>query len=245
MLIIRKIFDYIIDFFFPNICAACNKKLNPSNKLRMCKDCFHSLPRIEGLICRVCGDWLPSGGAHCWRCKKITERKKLKFRLLRSACFYKEPLSSVIQKFKYHNRKDLVEVLGRLLIECINKYPYLKQVDTIIPVPLYWLKKLQRGYNQTELVTKYLSKYLNIPVYGDILVRKRWTKSQTKLNKEQRLKNVEDAFYVKNKQLINQKRILLVDDVSTSFATINECAKVLKKFAACEVYGLTIARDVK
>ena len=110
-------------------------------------------------------------------------------------------------------------------------------IDLIVPVPLHHLKKAERGYNQSYYIARGISKSTNIKIEENILKRIRFTQSQTKMNLEERRLNIENAFKVR-KILRN---ILIVDDVITTGATVNECGKVLKKAGANEVYAASVA----
>ena len=115
----------------------------------------------------------------------------------------------------------------------------LKEADIIIPVPLFWWKRMQRTYNQAVLLSRAISDECGIPQV-EILQRIRYTRTQTRLDDAARRKNVAGAFSVK-KGAIQDKRILLIDDVMTTGATMNECARVLKAAGAREVYSCVAA----
>ena len=115
--------------------------------------------------------------------------------------------------------------------------------SVFIPIPLHKTKKRKRGFNQSELIAKELSKSLNIPLKTDILVKTKKTQTQTNLTKEQRAENVKNAFIIKNPQSIEGKTVFLVDDVFTTGSTMKECAKTLKKAGATYVWGIAVARE--
>lgn len=116
---------------------------------------------------------------------------------------------------------------------------FLKKSDVIIPVPLFWWKQLWRGYNQALLLAHEISEVCHIDI-TDIMLRRKHTKTQTRLDEDERRKNVHNAFTVKDNQ-IQHKKVLLIDDVLTTGATINECARVLKEAGAEKVYSLVAA----
>ncbi len=115
----------------------------------------------------------------------------------------------------------------------------LKDADTIVPIPLFWWKNLRRGYNQAALLSQIVSEECGIKI-ADTLRRIKHTKTQTRLDEEQRRRNVRNAFVVKNGE-IEDKIVLLIDDVLTTGATMNECARVLKEAGAEEVYSCVAA----
>lgn len=156
---------------------------------------------------------------------------------------YDGVLRDLIHKFKYKNRDYLSRFLGKLLKDTIQKHKELIDVDYIIPVPMHWFKKLLRGYNQTELLALNISKYYGKAVLNNSLIRTKYTNSQIKLKKEERMGNIKGCFSVKYRETLKNKRVLLVDDVCTTGATINECSKALKKAGASKIYAVAVARD--
>jgi len=130
-------------------------------------------------------------------------------------------------------------MLGRGMANIILADHQLKKAEKIIPVPLFWTKFLKRGYNQAALLAKTISRECNME-YADILKRIKDTKTQTRLSTEARRKNVYGAFMLKSGE-VEGKNVLLIDDVMTTGATINECARVLKQAGAKEVYSCVAA----
>ncbi len=149
------------------------------------------------------------------------------------------PYDKIIHHFKYRKKTNLAILLGRAMASIIKSDHYLKDVDIIVPVPLFWWKNLRRGYNQAALLSEIISQECSIKM-NNILKRIKNTKSQTKLKEEKRRKNVLNAFVLQNNG-IKDKIVLLVDDVMTTGATINECARVLKNAGAEKVYSCVAA----
>ncbi len=151
----------------------------------------------------------------------------------------------MIHSFKYKPFiKDLAEPLAFLIIthfHLLNK-TFAHKEFILVPIPLYKSKMKQRGFNQAEEIGKILSRSLKIPLITDALIKTRQSSTQANLSKEQREENVKGVFLVKNKQKIKDKKVLLVDDIYTTGATMEEAAKVLKKAKAKEVLGVVIAR---
>jgi len=112
----------------------------------------------------------------------------------------------------------------------------------VIPVPIFIKKKKVRGYNQAEEIAKQFAKYLKLQLLPDILIKTKNTISQTELTKEERKENIKNAFLVKDRELIENKSILLIDDVFTSGSTMDECSRILKENGAKEVFGMAVAR---
>ena len=155
---------------------------------------------------------------------------------MRSAWFYNDILHNLIHSLKYHDRANFGFDLGVLLGEEILE-DEIGDIDMIIPVPLHWLKKRERGYNQAFWLAKGLASIYAVPVDTSIIKRTRYTVSQTMLGSTERMVNLDGAFAI-NKSLDNQ-HILLVDDVLTTGSTISNCAKVLRENGAARVSGIT------
>lgn len=149
------------------------------------------------------------------------------------------PVDKIIHHFKYRKKTKLAILLGRAMASIIKSDYFLKDVDIIVPVPLFWWKNLRRGYNQAALLSEIISQECDIKI-NDIMRRIKNTKSQTKLDEQARRKNVLNAFALKSNTIEN-KKIILIDDVMTTGATINECARVLKNAGAKEVYSCVAA----
>jgi ComF family protein len=231
--------EHLLHFVFPITCSVCGRDLPADDYYRICMECMAGIKLINGTRCRTCGVPLPDGGAHCYDCRV---RKKRMFALIRSAGVYEGPLRKVIHKFKYTDRDYLKRFLGALLVDAIRVNPELAAVDVVVPVPLHWTKRLRRGYNQAELLAKQVCEYLQKPL-GNVLVRSRSTRSQFLLGREDRARNIAGSFRCRDAGAVRRKTVLLVDDVCTTCATIDACARVLRDSGAKKVYGLTVARD--
>jgi ComF family protein len=170
--------------------------------------------------------------------------------MARSAGVYDNVLMAAIHCLKYKEKIQLARPLGVLLFMAFCRYWNMANLNLIVPVPLHKRKLSSRGFNPSfflvkewALIVKSLNRALPaIPVAVDILVRKRWTESQTGLGRKDRLQNIKNAFDVSDSSKVKRKNILLVDDVYTTGATANECAKVLIRAGAAHVDVLTLAR---
>ena len=221
----KNILTPLFDFFLPRICPGCNKKLSNDTK-PVCDDCLSSI--------------------------LIADEEKLEHEFEKNfkssniisdyyALYIFQPdqaLQHIIHALKYKRQFKLGVFLGEIVSEGIKSRSW--QVDVIIPIPIHHLKKVERGYNQSDYIAKGLSRKLNIPWSGKIVKRLRHTESQTKLNMKQRALNIADAFKVKRSEEIQNKNILVVDDVSTTGATILECAKMIKAAGAKTIYACTV-----
>jgi ComF family protein len=149
------------------------------------------------------------------------------------------PADKLIHHFKYRKKTKLAQLLGRAMAALIRADHILKSADMVVPVPLFWWKQLRRGYNQAQLLAEIIGPETNLEVQ-DIVRRVKHTRTQTRLQESKRRKNVRNAFIVDADDVAN-KNILLIDDVLTTGATMNECARVLKQAGAREVYSCVAA----
>jgi ComF family protein len=148
---------------------------------------------------------------------------------------YEGSLRSILQAFKYDGRRSLAAPLGRLMQ--LRGADVLADADCVVPVPLHWRRRWRRGFNQALDLARHLDAPIQYP-----LVRRRDTRTQTDLPAAERLRNVRDAFVVSRRATISGLRVVLVDDVSTTGATLEACARVLVAAGAAEVRTLTAAR---
>lgn len=190
-------------------------------------------------VCPECGKITQS----CQYCPSCKSKLKTPLSGIFIASRYDAgPTKEIIHHLKYSGFTELAELLGEILCEKLvnNSIP---RNCVVVPVPLHQKKEFERGFNQAELMARYVSKKLDIPG-GIALMRLRNTRTQVGLNREERIKNCAEAFSCVDPELILGKNILLVDDVTTTGTTLSECAKVLRNAGAKRVYGLVVARRV-
>ena len=235
----------IINFILPPRCYFCGKVLHEDKCL--CDECISKIEFLNKAICYKCGDPLfADDGADakkllCGSCLK--SKNKMIFRMMRSAYLYDDFSKKLILDFKFNDKTDLASFLAKMLYVA-GKDIFAEGVDLIVPVPLHYTRLIRRRYNQSALLAKELGKLTGIEVNYKSLIKRRITKPQTECDGNERLKNVKDAFYIKNVEKIKSKRILLVDDVLTTGSTLNECGKALKKAKPKSIDALTVARSV-
>jgi ComF family protein len=159
----------------------------------------------------------------------------------RSATHHAGVVRRRIHQLKFGRQLHWAPPLADLLVKlCLREA--MPIADVIFPVPLHVRRLRQRGFNQAGLLAKALGRQVGWPVHFNILVRRRWTEPQTRLNREQRLQNVKDAFNVQDAGVVKGRRVFIIDDVYTTGTTLNECAKALKIAGASEVHALTVCR---
>jgi len=217
--------NHIFDFFLPRICPGCNKKLSVEEE-PVCVECLSSILIADEE--RINSEYKKNFGVD----KVITNfHSKYVFETDKS-------LQHIIHSLKYQKQFKLGVFLGKLLAEGLKLKDW--PIDLIVPVPIHHLKKAERGYNQSDYIVKGLSKGLNIPYSTKSLKRTKYTESQTGLHINERAKNVVNAFKVWKPKKIVDKNILLVDDIITTGATTQECARALVNGGAKIVYACSV-----
>jgi len=223
------------DFLFPKYCLGCGQ-----NGQYFCPSCSVNL-RPTTQICPVCEQLSTYGLTHP-SCRSQYQPDGL------SSLFAFEGITrKAIHQLKYRLLTDLVPEFVSLIFQEIEKQAYLKKFikkyhPLVIPIPLYWYKENQRGFNQSALFGQAIARQFNLPFSEKILKRKRATPSQTTLSLKQRKENVKNVFSVSLKKENIEPNILLVDDVWTTGATLKTAAKLLKQKGVKKLWGLTIAR---
>jgi ComF family protein len=221
-----------LELFFPQKCIGCGKEGDI-----LCYGCKKSLVRIVPPICPKCGKPQPDG-IICPKCVNWQNN----INGIRSPFKYDGSVREAILQFKYKHLTCLAKPLAILLNEYLKYNPLSVQV--IIPVPLYSKRLRERGYNQSDLLAKELSKLTKLPEDRSCLKRVKYILPQAITKSlDERLNNVYQAFSCINSR-IQYTNILLLDDVSTSGATLDACAKALKDAGALSVWGLVLAREL-
>jgi competence protein ComFC len=221
-----------LDLFFPLKCVGCGKEGEA-----LCLGCTKALTKIVPPICPKCGKPQASG-IICPNCTNWGNYLDG----IRSPYKFEGTLREAIHQLKYKNFRCLGEPLAVLLNNYLNTYPLSVQV--IIPVPLHSKRLRERGYNQSGILTRELSKLTSLPEDTNCLIRNKYVLPQARTKSvAERHSNVDQAFTCIN-PIIPKTNVLLVDDVSTSGATLESCAKALKSAGASSVWGLVLAREL-
>jgi ComF family protein len=237
-----------LDWLYPPRCRFC-REATPRAEDCFCSACLAEIRVIDCPVCTVCGRPFldTSGDDHlCGGCIAGPPH----FVRARSwACYSTDdgdehPLRSVLQRYKYGRKVSLGKPLGRLMAEnCRGMFP-AGSFDTIVPVPLHRKRLRWRGFNQSVVLAHEIGGEWGIPVDAFALARSRETPPQTQLHEDERRKNMRRAFAVNPRRSVEDKSILLIDDVYTSGATVDECSRALLRGGAREVSVLTLARTV-
>ena len=217
---------------------AINNLLFPTRNL--CYLCMETKTKdsLNNFICKGCYDFL-----------EIVHRKAdLDLPSIGEAYYtliYNRYMRDIVADYKFNGKSYLYKPLAQLMLGTIKKRDLQKDIDIIMYMPSHRRKEAKRGYNQAHLLATYIGKDLDIKVSHNNLIKVRHTKDQNKLNRSERLTNLNNSFRVKDKEEIRDKRILLIDDIITTGATMEESSKELIKNEAKEVLGLALTSSRK
>lgn len=229
----------VLNFFFPPQCLKC---FDPVEfPFSLCARCWHKIDFISAPLCQCCGrpfDFEKSGGMLCAQCFQSSPV----FTTARSVFIYNDESKDLILRFKHGDALNFARFFSPLMAATAKNRGSL--YDSVLAVPLHWRRLLTRQYNQAAVLARGVAQELNLPFYSNVLLRHRYTPFQGYKSRQDRKKNVRRAFCINPKlqNKIRGQRVLLIDDVLTSGATVSECALVLRKAGVQEVHVLTLAR---
>jgi ComF family protein len=228
----------ILNLLYPLCCASCGRALDVGAGAEVCSHCLKSIRPNPKPYCIRCGRPVQRAGETCTDCRRALPR----FARAYSACLYEGTIRELVHSFKYKNRPSLGGVLSDLMWGFIeDNKDILYGVDALTSVPLAAGRRRSRGFNQASLLAEKISARAAIP-FGEMLLKIRRTSHQNELPRERRLTNLTGAFRVRPGVRLAGLRILLVDDVMTTGATLDECAAVLMASGTKDVVCLTLAR---
>lgn len=217
------------DLFAPNRCLHC-KAIIPQNISFLCIDCHHQL-EFTGFI----------GYAN----NPLEKLFLGKTEVIEAGSLYfyqkNSPIQTLLKALKYQGLETFGAYAAKAICNELKTTTRFKNIDIVIPIPLHPKKEKSRGYNQVDEFAKIIAKNLHADYIKDGLIKTENNKSQTKQNKEERHKSVQNSFKVNTNYLFNQKNILLIDDVLTTGATLISCTKALKKLNNVNISIITIA----
>ena len=230
---LRFLFRALADFVFPPVCIGCDREVDRG---LLCTDC-HTRLRTEQLgLCPACGRPLRRGSDKCGRCSE-----PLSLVRVRALGVYAPPHNLLIHALKYDHKTVFVPILAGALTGLVESDPELSGADAVCPVPLHRSRLRERGYNQAELLAREVGAGTGV-AFRDLLVRVRNTASQTGLDDDEaRRRNVRGAFSVQSGVRLDGERIILLDDVFTSGATLDAAGRQLLAAGAGSVVGVVIA----
>jgi ComF family protein len=239
--------DAIVSVFFPAGCRICERLLTSASRVPVCGECLASFELLPKLICEICG--LPLAFArpddeHPLLCRACHD-KTYAFDRARSYAVYEGAVVRAILMLKFEQIEPLGEWFAERLAGLIRANGEKMAADVVVPVPLHRQRERERGYNQAALISKPLAKKLQLPHKAVLLMRTRARPDKQVLSLEERWESVRGAFATRPGSQVDNQRVLLVDDVLTTGATLDACTRALRDAGAKSVIGLTVARAVR
>ena len=232
----------LFQFFLPPQCPCCEKFLEEGQQ-GFCLNCLSEIHWIEPPFCSICGIPFISKEVESHPCGACVTHRKY-FTMARSLGTYEGSLQEAIHHWKYEGKTNLTPFFSEWMAEGLKRYWKPDSFDFLIPVPLHTQRLRGRGFNQALLLVKELSRRSGIPYRKTILQKKKPTVPQVNLSGAEREKGLRGAFHVVGMEELEGKWVLLVDDVYTTGATVNECSKVLLRGGAKRVDVLTLVHTV-
>jgi ComF family protein len=241
---VPDLLDTILYLVFPVDCAACGRPAAERRLPFFCRSCWDSIRPLEGPLCPRCGRPFDSPLALAFSpghlCRPCRDKPPRYDRAL-APYRYEGVLEQAIRLFKYRRRDALAIPLADLMLVWADRLP---PADLVMPVPLHPSRLRTREFNQSLLLADRIAYRLGLPLSFESLARIRETRPQTELDRRDRARNVRRAFAVRDPEGLENRRVLLVDDVLTTGATVNDCARALRRAGAASVAVLTLARRV-
>lgn len=220
---ILKIQEKILNLIYPQTCGICGK----INENSLCKKCEIKLNKqAENRII-----------------KEGTEIEDKYFNELMYIFRYEAQIRKLIIDYKFNDKAYLYKMFVNFLLKNKKIFENIKNYDTIIPVPISKKRKNERGYNQSLLISRNIAEKTNLELMNNCLIKTKNIIEQSKLNKEDRLQNIQGVYDLKNKKLLENRKILLIDDIYTTGSTANECSKTLRAANPDKVGILVLAKD--
>ncbi|HET9801821.1 MAG TPA: ComF family protein [Candidatus Acidoferrum sp.] len=236
--------DAVTGLFIPAPCRLCGALLGHSLRIPICHSCLDGFSRVPEKICDICGLPLPdmAEGANerlrCSACRLETYA----FDRARSFAIYEKEIVRAVLLLKFDRIDPLAKWFATRLAEIYRQKEWILAADVVVPVPLHREREKERGYNQAELLSRPLAKLLKLPHQGVLLVRKRPRPAKLVLTLRERWAAVRGAFEIRPGSQVDNRRVLLLDDVMTTGATLDACSKALRDAGAKSVVALTVAR---
>ncbi len=226
--------------FYPTQCCCCKRYIKDFRYFYICEKCYNSIKNINQNVCKMC--LKPLSSEYVDICIECRERKKTYFEYIKASVYYESPIKELIHIFKFGQKKSAVKILGKIILEKTGD-EFFNDIDYITFVPLSKKTSDERKFNHAKVLACYIGKSKGIKVL-DVIKKIKETQDQSNLKREERLKNLKDAFEIKKEKekIIYGKKIIIVDDIYTTGSTINEIAKILFEKRAQKIFGLVVAR---
>lgn len=235
----------VLDLFFPPRCQVCLA----FNRSLICSTCAAGIRPVLPPYCELCGrpfDPQAKGGPLCADCRQGQSHLDI----ARAVNVYDGPMREAIHRFKYARKRVLAGPLGAMMADYLRAPEHadeeriirIDEIDVVCPVPLHPARIRERGFNQAELLARVVCQTLGVPLDPSLLRRVRDTAPQVSLDRRQRAQNVRGAFNVPDRTAVEGRRMMLIDDLTTTGATLEECGRVLRRAGAASIAALTLAR---
>jgi ComF family protein len=248
--------DALVSVFFPGGCRLCERLLTRASRLPICEECLGAFPALSARVCSICGSpalaatTLPQAanvgvsdaGGDELKCLDCTERT-YRFERARSYAAYRGVLVRAVVLLKFERVDPLAAYFGERVASLARRDGL--GGDIVVPVPLHRTRERERGFNQAELIAREVAKRLRLPFKPVLLMRTKARPDKHILSNDERWRIVRGAFATRPGSQVDNKRVLLVDDVMTTGATLDACAGALLEAGATSVIGLTVARAVR
>ena len=233
-LLSKKIKDGFLSLVFPEPCAGCGRHIKDFSHECLCPECFETIKKPSGKICGACLKPLrPGTGGECGECREYEKH----FELIAAGGTYEGALKELVHRMKFYGRKNGAKTAAEIMMRAAGDEFFLWP-DAVTCVPLSRGSLSERGYNQSEAVARILSKKYRVP-FVRLIEKIKETEPQNKLERKDRIKNLKGAFRASGCEGL---KVLVVDDVYTTGATMNESAKALLEAGAAKVRGIVAGR---
>lgn len=232
---ILKMKEALLDILFPPDCLHCKNNLPTEEKAdKICNSCIFSISIHSTLFCAVCRARLPENRKVCHKDAPY---------MLAAAVNYDGPVKDIMHQLKYRRWTSLVQIIRPILNNYLKNMALSAEGYIIVPIPLHLERQRERGFNQAELIGSIISETLEIPMRTDLLTRVKKTKAQAELkNYKDRSSNVAGAFNAESPERLSGKNVILVDDVYTSGATMNDAVRALRAAGAKKIIAFAFAK---
>lgn len=242
----RRAFDALASLTVPAPCRICREPISDGSFAPVCAICLDRMPRLPGPICCGCGRYFPSGVAADTPAPKcqLCRREVYSFDRARSFAIYENETVRAITVLKHQPILPLGHWFARQLAEMVLAWDEGIFPDVVVPVPLHASRQKERGYNQADLIARPLAQRLGLPYLPHALIRTRPRPNKLRLTRKERWRVVRGAYSTREGRQVDNLRVLLVDDVFTTGATLDACSRALRKAGAVRVAAITAARVV-
>lgn len=233
----KHIIDFVLDVLYPKRCVTCDKVLLKMEKDNgFCHKCQQKVRLVGSVCCMKCGAPIKDGAKEfCGHCEKATHHFLQNKALYR----YENDMKLAMYRFKYSNKRCYAKTFARHAAHIYGKWIKDNKIEAIVPVPMYKPKEKRRGYNQAKVFADALSKEVGIPVADEIVRRNMDTTAMKQLNGIKRKKNLLKAFSL-TENVVQFRKVLIVDDIYTTGTTMDEVAKTLKDGGIDDLFGMSI-----